>query len=279
MTHADAFLHDILAHPDDDAPRLIFADWLEEHGDAESLARAEFIRVQCALVAGQLPVQQRVEFERREQQILDEWGEEWVRPIRRLVQSWNFHRGFIDEVRMWTDTFLSRAGQLFRRAPIQHLHLTSPSLRQVFISPIGYMAALADIQYLRHLRSLDLSENDLGSPGVRALAVSEHLTNLTILDLSNTLIGDSGIRAMACWPLLGRLEYLNLRGNDIGANGVRALTHALEELARSPEGLRLQRLKLSHHNLSAAGQRVIADSPLMRRLVWRSPHLQSNGNS
>ena len=40
---ARGFFEDILAHPDDNAPRLIFADWLDEHGDG---ARAEFIRVQ-----------------------------------------------------------------------------------------------------------------------------------------------------------------------------------------------------------------------------------------
>ena len=40
---AKSFLEDILAHPDDDTPRLIFADWLDEQGDS---ARAEFIRVQ-----------------------------------------------------------------------------------------------------------------------------------------------------------------------------------------------------------------------------------------
>ena len=39
-------LAEIIAHPADDAPRLIYADWLEEHGDS---ARAEFIRVQCEL--------------------------------------------------------------------------------------------------------------------------------------------------------------------------------------------------------------------------------------
>jgi uncharacterized protein (TIGR02996 family) len=41
-----AFLRDILAHPEDDTPRLVFADWLEEHGAPE---RAEFIRLQCQL--------------------------------------------------------------------------------------------------------------------------------------------------------------------------------------------------------------------------------------
>ena len=40
---ARAFLEAILAQPDDDTPRLVYADWLEEQGDS---ARAEFIRVQ-----------------------------------------------------------------------------------------------------------------------------------------------------------------------------------------------------------------------------------------
>ena len=45
MTHEEAFLRDILEHPDDDGRRLIFADWLEDNGDPD---RAEFIRVQIA---------------------------------------------------------------------------------------------------------------------------------------------------------------------------------------------------------------------------------------
>ena len=43
MSDADGLLQDILANPDDDAPRLVYADWLEEHGEAD---RAEFIRAQ-----------------------------------------------------------------------------------------------------------------------------------------------------------------------------------------------------------------------------------------
>ena len=46
MNDADALLRAILANPDDDLPRLVYADWLEEHGESE---RAEFIRVQCEL--------------------------------------------------------------------------------------------------------------------------------------------------------------------------------------------------------------------------------------
>lgn len=46
MSERDAFLAAILESPDDDGPRLIFADYLEENGDP---ARGEFIRIQCAI--------------------------------------------------------------------------------------------------------------------------------------------------------------------------------------------------------------------------------------
>jgi uncharacterized protein (TIGR02996 family) len=36
----------VLDSPSDDAPRLVYADWLDEHGQAD---RAEFIRLQCEL--------------------------------------------------------------------------------------------------------------------------------------------------------------------------------------------------------------------------------------
>src|SRR5262245_52388385 len=41
-----AFLDAIVAEPDEDAHRLVFADWLDEHGQSE---RAEFIQAQCEL--------------------------------------------------------------------------------------------------------------------------------------------------------------------------------------------------------------------------------------
>jgi uncharacterized protein (TIGR02996 family) len=44
MTH-DAFLQAILDAPDDETPRLVYADWLEDNGDE---ARGRLIRAQCA---------------------------------------------------------------------------------------------------------------------------------------------------------------------------------------------------------------------------------------
>src|SRR5262245_57432383 len=46
VTDGDALIRSILANPADDAPRLVYADWLQEHGRGED---AEFIRVQVEL--------------------------------------------------------------------------------------------------------------------------------------------------------------------------------------------------------------------------------------
>src|SRR5262245_34345094 len=45
VTQDDAFLADILADPDDDGVRLIYADYLDERGDP----RGEFIRVEVSM--------------------------------------------------------------------------------------------------------------------------------------------------------------------------------------------------------------------------------------
>jgi uncharacterized protein (TIGR02996 family) len=49
LSQEQAFLADICANPDDDTPRLVFADWLTERDGPGDSERAEFIRVQCAL--------------------------------------------------------------------------------------------------------------------------------------------------------------------------------------------------------------------------------------
>src|SRR5207253_2059718 len=41
-----ALIRAVVENPDDDLPRLVYADWLEEHGDPD---RAEYIRLQCRL--------------------------------------------------------------------------------------------------------------------------------------------------------------------------------------------------------------------------------------
>jgi uncharacterized protein (TIGR02996 family) len=46
MSEREAFIESIAAQPDEDTPRLAFADWLQEHGEED---RAEYVRLSCAL--------------------------------------------------------------------------------------------------------------------------------------------------------------------------------------------------------------------------------------
>ena len=47
MSDEAAFLRAILASPADEAPRLVYADWLQERGDDDSATKARFLRLTC----------------------------------------------------------------------------------------------------------------------------------------------------------------------------------------------------------------------------------------
>ena len=76
-----AFLEVIRQSPSDDGPRLIYADFLEEKGDPASLARAEFIRLQCLLARGIPESSLRNAALRREKDLQELHWRVWIRPV------------------------------------------------------------------------------------------------------------------------------------------------------------------------------------------------------
>src|SRR5437660_1230129 len=98
MTDEAALLAAISADPDDDTPRLVYADWLEEHGDEAGRTRAEFIRGQCQ--AAQLPRgdKRAAAIEARCEQLRRRFEEAWTGPLRAACDStfgfW-YRRGFV----------------------------------------------------------------------------------------------------------------------------------------------------------------------------------------
>src|SRR5436190_6940350 len=125
----EGFLSDIIENPDDDTPRLVFADWLEENGDPE---RAGFIRVQVELEKLPEGDPRRELLERDERDLLQGHGTAWVRGILPMLlreeavrvhdrgrPMWRFHRGFIEEVALDADTFPAHAQALFARWPVR----------------------------------------------------------------------------------------------------------------------------------------------------------------
>jgi uncharacterized protein (TIGR02996 family) len=152
----DALLRDVLLTPGDDAPRLILADWLEEHGGDPG--RAEFIRTQCELarLAGVMPAprfdaagrelaQPGTALRRRAQELLDAnapawlgeplggrpfgwggWGEA-VAPARPGGPPWRalWRRGFVESATLtWADFLAPGAADLFSAHPVTLVDLS-----------------------------------------------------------------------------------------------------------------------------------------------------------
>jgi uncharacterized protein (TIGR02996 family) len=105
MTHDEAFLQAILESPEDDLPRLVYADWLTDQGDP----RGEFVHVQCLLarLPGEDP--RRPHLEARQRQLLDRHQDEWLGALRPLLCRWTFRRGFLDEAAVHAATYLAHS--------------------------------------------------------------------------------------------------------------------------------------------------------------------------
>src|SRR5262245_38314959 len=91
MSHQLGFFRDILTNPDDDTPRLVYADWLDDHGESD---RAEFIRLQCAAAQASKNSKHRSELEDRAGKLLRKHQQKWAGPLIRRGGMVAFERGF-----------------------------------------------------------------------------------------------------------------------------------------------------------------------------------------
>jgi uncharacterized protein (TIGR02996 family) len=298
----EAFLEAICETPDDDTPRLVYADWLEENGDSD---RAEFIRVQCELARLALPnrvlymgsssigmwraadlttdpVRTRV-LRRRERELQEKHGAKWSGGLGKLTYNPVFSRGFVEglQVERPQDVAKAKVEKAGRLHPVRRLQVRE-------IKPNSLEKLLA-VPWLARVSALELhgslGEQGVGVAGARLLAASPHLANLTTLELPYCEIEDDGLRALADSPHLTGLETLNLYSCDLGPEGVRILATA------SPwKGL--DALSLGGHNLRTADVELLAGAPRLAGLqslnLWtndltdnalqslaRSPHLKN----
>src|SRR5262249_2869178 len=120
----DAFLADIIANPDDDDLRLVYADWLEDHGQPE---RAEFIRLQIEVArrTGGEDSRWLIWKKRpREKELLEKHGKAWIEeqpPWARDAPA--FWRGLVYSVLAKAEAFVAGAAWLMRAVPVERLAL------------------------------------------------------------------------------------------------------------------------------------------------------------
>jgi uncharacterized protein (TIGR02996 family) len=238
-----ALFQAILDAPDDDAPRLVYADWLDEHGDPE---RAEFIRLEVKRfrkgrprVSGQDPDSQRHAALQRA------YRDRWLREMPKFpgVRWWAFWRGFptvqVDE---WP-TLKKYGAKIWAASPCEELCLNR-------LTPQG-ARCLGKSAWLPKVRVLGI--NWIGSawrPGFRELLRWPALGHLYRLDLKSTGLGDEGARLLAECPHFTNLEELWLECNDISDEGAGAF-------ARTPHFPKVRLLALSRNPIEGAAEKEL----------------------
>jgi uncharacterized protein (TIGR02996 family) len=289
-TLPDAFFHDIRQSPDDDTPRLVYADWLEENGDQADLLRAELIRLQCRLERG-VEEGQRQALAERESELIARLRPAYFAVLDRLAESWELRRGLVERVAVSARQLVEHGEAIVRAAPVADLTLTLGSepwhavlgceeLRRVDRLEgrgsvfAGDVAAerLASSPFVGRLRELVLHNCGITEVGFASLLRLE-LSRLTMLNLGANNLHDAGMEMLCAAPALARLELLSLGANELHQPSARAL-------AQSPHLRRLRDINLGANYLDddaivlLAGAENLAS---LRRLDVRSNEFHSRG--
>ena len=251
MANGHTLLDAVCEAPDDDGPRLIYADLLDERGDP----RGEFIRVQLALAKLPPADPRRPELIAREKELLDDHRDEWLAPFRRLVSAAEFRRGFVEDVKVSVWHFVAFADALFATGPVRRAHLLD-------IHPaegLRVLQVVLESPHVARLTGLTITNTRLGEPLARTLATAPGLAGLKSLDMTRNELGDGGAAELASGSCLGSLEELDLTGNEIGGQGA-------EALANARHWSRLRRLTLNQNAAGSTGAVRVAGTDSLPKL-------------
>jgi uncharacterized protein (TIGR02996 family) len=254
MSQREAFLAAIRDEPDDDTHRLVYADWLTDHGDERDVGRAEFIRTQVA--AERLPERdpERRRLEAWALELRDAHSDAWFstmpqefRPVRLT-----FRRGFFDALHLDPDFLDKYAAILFEREPVRRLLMGWGRL------PAG---GPGDWPWLVGIRDLDLSGVSHIDPGEAAFLGSPHLSGLRHLRLTFLYRDTARIKAVAANAALSGLTHLTLTG--LWEHGDTIVT----ALADVRNLTRLTDLDFVSNGIGPAGAQALARAPILRNLT------------
>ncbi len=166
----ETFLRAIREAPEDDTPRLVYADWLDEHDQPE---RAEFIRAQIQATRLLPHSRRRTALLRRARELLAVHGEGWLQNLPKWARRrCEFQRGFVTHVTCTALQFIKHGEALMRAAPVRSLQIYRGE---------GRIIALAESPHLAGLTALNLRYNAAGDADAEALAASPYLRHLTRL--------------------------------------------------------------------------------------------------
>jgi uncharacterized protein (TIGR02996 family) len=270
MSDEDKFVHAILDNPDDDTTRLVFADWLEEHGRA---SHAELIRTQCELA--RLPKRSRqAEVTARRTELAEREKALLRQPEFHLKQ--RYERGFITRQTVGDGELMApqwdadRRNTLLREGKLLGLEIhPGQGGFQMDCYPVVYeMADLAKHPALGRVTRISVFEGDIADYNLGVLARSPLLTQLRELWLGDCNIHLGAIESLVTSPSIKNLRALYIDVFTIaGARG------------RDKQGWRLWQLVASSPNMVSLDQLWIDGGRLEKRVAETligSPYLKTS---
>jgi uncharacterized protein (TIGR02996 family) len=201
----EALLQAVADAPEDDTPRLVYADWLDEHGDT---ARAEFIRVQIARTRLPADDDRQAELAAREKELGDRNYCSWLPKMPPGILSRPFVRGFPESVGLSESVG-------FSRSVCQRYQLSRDDL-----------ASLTEAMETLPIRTFQSPL--LGCRGEHGGICDDRERREAF-----PAEGESGLELLAQWPLLHRVTTLDV-GEATGSPGWGDFTPGLRALAQSP---------------------------------------------
>jgi uncharacterized protein (TIGR02996 family) len=204
----DAFIAAILASPDDETARLVYADWLDENGEG---VPAAFIRAQC----------QRARLDDDDPRVNELMNEEYRlrcagKHYHQLLLAHlfalgfnangygseigvGFNRGLIEALEVYEGEegarrFVDKAQEVLSHDPVTRLTFvpikayyapdaTTQDIEYRLAGPIttDTLGRLVQVERMSQIRELDLSGNPLDEEAVRLLTSSPQLSELKVL--------------------------------------------------------------------------------------------------
>jgi uncharacterized protein (TIGR02996 family) len=244
MTDRDALLRAIAANPDDDTPRLIYADLLDELGGYANTARAQFIRLQIETYHGPGDTD-RARFDRKLAEIDMmgvRYGPQWLAELptgvlatyRTGVTSHAFKRGFIEDACLYFNSFTGGGFGFLACNPIVTLFVHAGKFYE--------LTAFLGGADLARIRALQFHSCELQDTHLHEIGRSSPFHSLQKLDLGVCRVSDRGLTALAQAAELPHLSSLRLdcRGKGLTDNGIVALLTS----SRLPK---LRELHLGYH--------------------------------
>jgi uncharacterized protein (TIGR02996 family) len=222
MSDRDALLRAICENPDDDAPRLIYADWLDEHDDPR---QAEFIRVQIEVARRGIRNYEGHPLAVRQMEL---WKE--LRKWRFVLGNWlqlslsDFRRGFSVRHQCTPAEFVRDAANFWRHGPITHLVLYLGSSRGADLE-LARRASKCSI--LKQFLTVDLMGDYVSDEWVQEFISSPaadkwHFLNLqrcpTLTDLVCRILANSVLPRSGC--------YVSIAAPEISGEGRRLIQDA-----------------------------------------------------